>query len=244
VSFGVRRLLVALADVSPAFADTPVPVEEGFWRRLLIALADASPTFTSGPMMAGGKQTSPGKRAVVQGESAGQRASSPGWRSLADQPGALRLPRFDRTAVRTARTESARRQRQETVISATRYVQRDAGRDRLEIMVESARVESGSEVLPVTVASPERTADYFLVFRPEESGSWVAAVYVPGIRDWADVFVHPVRDRASLGTDDSDVVERSVRAAPDPWIPQWQKVAVEREAEDPVRQAIERALRA
>src|ERR1700733_8848635 len=40
-----RRLLVALADASPAFGANPESVIGGFGRRLLVALADASPAF-------------------------------------------------------------------------------------------------------------------------------------------------------------------------------------------------------
>jgi hypothetical protein len=242
--FGARSLLAALADASPAFGDTPVPVEGGFWRKLLIALADASPAFTGGPVTTARTRAPSGKRAVVGGESAARRVLPPERRSSPDQPGVLRLPRFDRTAVRTAGTASVRRQRQETVSGDVRYVLRDAGRDRLEVIAESADVVADSAVLPVTVVTPEGAEGYLLVFRPEGASLWAAAAYVPGIRDWADVFIHAMRDRASLGDSDSDTVERSIRAARDPAVPEWQEIAQEREAEDPVRQAIERALRA
>lgn len=242
--FGARSLLAALADASPAFAGAPVSVEGGFWQRLLIALGDVSPAFTRGRMTAAGMQAPLGKRRGVRGESAAHGASSSRWRFSLDQPGVLRLPRFDRSAVRTAGTASVRRQRQETVSGGVRYVQRDAGRDRLEIIAQSAHVGAGSAVLPVTVVTPEGAEEYFLIFRAEGAGRWVAAAYVPGIQDWADVFVHAMRNPALLGSGDSDIVARSVRAAPDPWVPEWQEVALERSAEDPVRQAIEGALRA
>jgi hypothetical protein len=242
--FGVRSLLAALADASPAFADVPVPVGGGFWRRLLIALGDASPAFTRGRMPAAGAQVLLGKRRMARDEPDAQGASSAARRSSLGQPGVLRLPRFDRSAVRTAGTASVRRQRLETVSGDVRYVQRDAGRNRLEIIAESVGAGAGPAVLPVTVVTPERTEDYFLIFRAEEPGRWAAAAYVPGIRDWADVFVRAARDPASLGSGDLDVVARSVRAAPDPWVPEWQEVALDRPAGDPVRRAIEGALRA
>src|SRR5690242_2255598 len=40
-----RRLLIALADRSPAFSRRPYPAMGGFGRRLLVALADAAPAF-------------------------------------------------------------------------------------------------------------------------------------------------------------------------------------------------------
>src|SRR5216684_1045113 len=51
-------------------------------------------------------------------------------------PGILRLPRFDRAALRTAGTVSARRLSRETSAGGVRYILRDAGRDRLEIVAE------------------------------------------------------------------------------------------------------------
>ena len=155
----------------------------------------------------------------------------------------LRLPRFDRAAFRTAGTTSTRRQRQETVSGGVRYVLRDAGRDRLEVLAEAPSDLAGSAVLPVTVATAERTGDYLLLFRAEEPGRWVAVVHVPGFRDWADVSVHGMREIASLGSDDAATVVRSVRAVPDPWVPMWQAVARERADGDAVREAIQEALR-
>jgi hypothetical protein len=156
--------------------------------------------------------------------------------------GGPRLPRFDRAALSTAGTGPARGLRLETVIGGVLYVQRDAGRDRLELLVESANEEASSALLPVTVVTPQWATDYLLIFR-HESGRWVAAVHVPGVRDRADVFVHAMRERASLGSDDSVVVARSVRFVPDPWVPEWQAVARGRPSGDPVSEAIEEALR-
>jgi hypothetical protein len=125
-----------------------------------------------------------------------------------------------------------------------RYVLRDGGRDRLEILAESSRDPLGFAVLPVTVATPDRTTDYFLVFIAEkQSGMWVAAINAPEFRDWADVSVHEMRELASLGADDAKVVARSVRAAPDLWVPVWQAEARGRGDGDPVREAIQDALR-
>jgi hypothetical protein len=156
-------------------------------------------------------------------------------------PGGLRLPRFDRAALRTAGTGAGRGLRLDTVNGGVLYVQRDAGRDRLEILVESASEEASTAVLPVAVVTPEQAADYLLMIFRHESGKWVAAVQVPGVQDWADVFVQAMRERASLGSSDSEVVARSVRFATDPWVEEWRGVARERAVGDPVRDAIEEA---
>lgn len=156
--------------------------------------------------------------------------------------GVLRLPRFDRAALRTAGTESLRRQARETAVGDIRYVLRDAGRDRLEIVAESASGSVSSLVLPVTVTTPEGSADYLLLFAADESGTWVGAAHVPGFREWADVSVHELRALSSLDQADAPAVARSVTAAPDPWVPAWQAVARARDAGDLVRDAIEKSL--
>jgi hypothetical protein len=154
----------------------------------------------------------------------------------------LRLPRFDRAALKTAGTASLQRQSRETRAGGMRYLLRDAGRDRLEIVAESASDSAGSAVLPVTVTTREQSADYFLVFIAKEPGVWVAAVQVRGFRYWADVSVHGLRASSSLDLADANVVARSVRAAPDLWIAAWQTIAQARETRDPVREAIEKSL--
>jgi hypothetical protein len=244
VRFSARSLLAALADAFPAFVDVPVSVGGAFWRRLLIALGDASPAFARGRMAAAAEQAPLVERSTRRDRPVPPAPLPSGWPSSLDWQHALRLPRFDRSAARTAGTAQVRRQRQETVIGNVRYVQRDAGRDRLEIIVEAPGIGDLPLVLPVTVISPGRAEDYLLMFRAEEPGRLVAVAYVPGIRNWAEVLVHAARDPALLGSADSDVAARSVRAAPDLWIPEWQRVAISRPAGDPVRQAIEGALRA
>jgi hypothetical protein len=156
--------------------------------------------------------------------------------------GALRLPRFDRAALRTAGTASAQRLSREMSAAGVRYVLSDAGRDRLEILAETASPAS-SVMLPVTVVTPDRRTDYLLLFQAQESGTWAAALHVPGFWYWADVLIHEAREVESLDSHDAEVVRRSVRAVPDPWVPGWQSVALGRAAGDPVRDAIEEALR-
>jgi hypothetical protein len=222
-----RRVLVALSDASLAFAPRPRRAEGGFWRRLLIALSDSTPAFTAWGSLA--KSAS------------GPLNSRVPWSPGLEHP-VVRLPRFDRAVLRTAGTASVRGHRLEVVSSGVQFIQRDAGRGRLEILAESASDEARSAVLPVTVVTPERTAGYLLIFRAEDPGRWVADIHVPDVWDRADVFVHAMRERASLGSDDSEVVARSVRAVPDSWVPEWQAVARERAEGDPVREAIEGAL--
>jgi len=160
----------------------------------------------------------------------------------AQVPGALRLPRFDKTAIRMAASPLAPTQRQETKIGGLTFVLRNAEGDGLDILVEYSSEAARSKVLPVTVVTAQRISDYLLIFRAEESGKWVADIEAPGIEDWADVFIRDVREQASLTADDAEAVARSVRAAPDPWVPAWQAVAQARVQGDPVRNAIDRAL--
>jgi hypothetical protein len=158
------------------------------------------------------------------------------------QPEAIRLPRFDRAALRTAGTPSLRRQSQEMVAAGLRCILRDAGGDRLEIIVESGSETVGAAALVVTVTTPDRSLDYLLLFTPEAPRTWVAALQAPGIRGWADVSIRGGRELSSLGPGDADAVRRSVRAVPDPWVSAWLAVAQTRAAGDPVREAIERSL--
>ena len=158
-------------------------------------------------------------------------------------PGAVRLPRFDLTAIRTASSSQASRLRQETKISDLKFELSDAGQDRLDILVEYSSAAAGSQVLPITVVTSDRRTDYLLIFWADSSGRSVAAARVPGFRNWADVFVRDLRERASLTADDATAVSRSVRAVPDAGVPAWQAVERDLPEGDPVREAIRRALR-
>jgi hypothetical protein len=153
----------------------------------------------------------------------------------------LRLPTFDKSVLRLAATGP--RASQETLDGDTRYVLRDAGQDRLEILMEATGEVAGASVLPVTVDTGERVVDYVLLFMTEQSGLSVASVRVPGFRNVADVTVHERHDVAWLGGIDVEIVARSVRATPGAWAPAWHAVAGELAEGDPVRAAIEDALR-
>jgi hypothetical protein len=156
--------------------------------------------------------------------------------------GAIRLPRFDRAALRLASTSSAGRRSEETVLADWRYVQRDAGGDRLEIIVESSDPAASDSALSLTVVTPDRSRDYLAIFKADAAGVRVAGLMVPSVRRWAEVSIWGTQPTASIGENDFDVVVRSVRAAPDPWVPVWLGVARVREAGDPVRDAIEGSL--
>lgn len=163
------------------------------------------------------------------------------WADLFGLPSIL----FDQRGLRLAGPALGARQRLEPQrVGEVTYVLGEAERGRLEIIAEYAGDTAGADVLPVTVTTPERADDYLLIFRAEDSGKWVGVVEVPGVRDLAEVFIHDARERASLTADDAETVRRSVRAAPDPWVPAWQAVAQARPEGDPVREAITQELRA
>jgi hypothetical protein len=179
------------------------------------------------------------------GAAAGTAGTAPRVRFTlsAEVPGSLRLPRFDLTAVRTASSSQASRLRQETKFADLKFVLSDSARDHLDILAEYSGDGAGSKVLPVTVITAERRTDYLLIFWPETSGHWIARIEAPGVRDWADVFIRDLRERASLTVDDAVTVVRSVRAVPDAGVPAWQAVEHARPEGDAVREAIGRALR-
>jgi hypothetical protein len=129
-----------------------------------------------------------------------------------------------------------------TLDGGLRYVLTGSRHDRLELAVESASDAMSSTLLPVTVTTPASTTSYFLLFRLEPSGAWVADLEVPGYRTWADVAIHHARDVASLSGADAEVVTRSVRATSASSIPAWQEVARSRADGDPVRAAIVRVV--
>jgi hypothetical protein len=159
-----------------------------------------------------------------------------------EMPGAARL-RFDLTTLLTASSLQTAGPLQVTRIGNLTFVLRDAGQDQLEIRAEYASDSAGLTLLPITVITAERSADYFLIFHAESSDRWVGGVNVPGFKDWADVFIRDPRELASLTAEDAQTVARSVQAAPDALVQAWQVVEQSRPEGDPVREAIGRALR-
>ena len=109
--------------------------------------------------------------------------------------------------------------------------------------IATLRVDAREVLLPVTVFTSDRRSEYMLLFRVQRPGSWAAALDIPGFGGRADVWVHQPRSAQSLNERDVDVVRRSVRAAPDPWVGAWQSIARARVAGDPVQAAIYEALR-
>ena len=161
-----------------------------------------------------------------------------------DIPGAVRLPRFDRAALRTASSSSAAMPPLESVVGDLRLVLSEAGPDRIRVLAEYSSAKAEQEVLPISVRTPdERRRGYLLIFRAQEPGPWVGAVEVPGVPDWADVYFQGTRRRASLAAPDVKSVDASVRVVADEWVPEWQAVALSRPQSDPVRVAIGKVIR-
>jgi hypothetical protein len=155
--------------------------------------------------------------------------------------GSPRLLRLDRTTIRLAGPSGVSLLRKKFKLGDYEFVLLDGGVGVLTILAEYSSAAAGSEVLPITVTTQERVNDYFLIFRVEDSGKWVAVVEVPGFEDWAEILIHDARDRASLTADDADTAARSVAAAPKLWETVWRDVALARPEGDPLRKAIVRA---
>jgi hypothetical protein len=237
----VGRLARAARYCSPGLRITVSP----FWARVLVA-GGAHPVPSADAeaiMFPASSQQAPELSPRAAGESVPGTGGGQPQAPAPERSEVLRLPRLDRTALKTAGTTSLYRQSLETRHGTMRYVQRDAGRSRLEITADSASDSVSNAVLAVTVTTPQRSTDYFLLFMAEESGRWAADVQVPAFHDWPEITVRGLRTVSSLDRADAEVVARSVRAAPDPWVPAWQAVAQAREAGDPVREAIENSLR-
>jgi hypothetical protein len=157
--------------------------------------------------------------------------------------GLLRLPRFDRAMLRKAAGRSTQRQYREKEAGDVQYVLRDGEHDILEIVAKTSIDPVNRTVLPITVFTEGLSTDYLMLFQAQGPGEWAAALDVPGVLEWADSGVHERREARSLDGRDVPAVKRSVLAAPELWVPAWQAVKLARANGDPVRVAIEEALR-
>jgi hypothetical protein len=231
----VRQLAAAFFRTSRSLRSAPAPTEtlHSGAAQLRGAFFRTSPSLRSAPRAA------PARDAATW-EPARQESRREAHPSLA---GLLRLPHFDRAALLTAGTPETQHPIRETTAGDVRYTLRYGGQNRLQIRAYASADPMSTPVLTVTVVTPQRNADYLLLFQPQGFDRWVAAVDVPGFQDWADVWVHEPRAADSLDGGDEETVRRSVRAAPDPWVGAWQSVARSRTDGDPVRVAIEEALR-
>ena len=235
-----RQLAKAFFRTSPALrpAARPVKALGSGMAQLRAAFFRTSPSLSSRPPAETGN-------AAAHGSAVGEYAA-PGpmpAQDHADLAGLLRLPRIDRSALRTAASPGTQQLSREKEAGGVRYVLRDAGRRVLQLVAVTETDPAAEVLLPVTVFTSDRRSEYMLLFRVQRPGSWAAALDIPGFGGRADVWVHEPRSAQSLNERDVDVVRRSVRAAPDPWVGAWQSIARARVAGDPVQAAIYEALR-
>lgn len=157
----------------------------------------------------------------------------------------IRLPRFDRAALRLAATGERERLSVRWAATGWGFVLRESGPDQVDVLVEAEREVPATQVLSMRVTGPAGDHDFFMVFVSRPSGGSVGVLRLTGI-SWIDITVQGERAVAALDAGDPVVcasVADSVRATPDPAMPAWAEIVASRPAGDPLRQAIEDAAR-
>jgi len=161
-------------------------------------------------------------------------------------PQRIRLPRFDRAALRMAATSEATRLSASWTAVGRRFVLRESGPSQVDVLVEMQRVVPAGQVLPVRVFGPAGGRDYYMVFTGESSGRSAGMLRLTSVHDWIDVTVGAETTLGELDAQDPavrDALTVSVRATPDPWMSAWAEFVASRPSDDPLRQLIENAAR-
>jgi hypothetical protein len=155
----------------------------------------------------------------------------------------IRLPRFDRAALRQAATGAAERISVSWKVAGQRFVLRESGPNQVDVLVETDRKVPAEQVLPIRVSGPAGDRDFFMVFVGDRSGRSVGWLRLD-VHSWIDVAADGERDVATLDAGDPAVralVADSVRATPDPGMSAWAAIVESRPAGDRLRRAIEDA---
>jgi hypothetical protein len=158
----------------------------------------------------------------------------------------IRLPRFDRAALRLAASSEAGRMSAIWTVGGRTFVLRESGPDQVDVLVEADRSVPAMQVLPIRIASPVGDREYLMVFTGEPSGRSVGVLRLPDVLGWIDLMVGVERSVTGLDTADPAVraaIAGSVRATPDPGMSAWADIVVSRPPDDPLRQVIEDAAR-
>jgi hypothetical protein len=153
----------------------------------------------------------------------------------------IRLPRFDRAAVRLAATGEAERAAATYTVGDRRFVLRESGPGQLELLVETQRPVSPTDVLPIEVADPTGDRRLFMVFVRDERGGSVGVLRVAEQPGWLDITVDDQLPATALDAVDPEVraqVADSVRATPDPGMEAWNAIQASRPPGDPLHQVI------
>jgi hypothetical protein len=153
----------------------------------------------------------------------------------------IRLPRFDRAAVRLAATEEQERMVTRWTAAGRRFTVRESGPGEIEVLVRQDREMPAGRVLPVDVASDGGDRRYFMVFVPDGAAGSLGVLRLAETSAWIDVTIDEEQPISALdGADPSTLAElaRSVAATPDPAMPVWAAIVESRPDDDPLRQVI------
>lgn len=156
----------------------------------------------------------------------------------------LRLPRLDLRGPLAARTAGHERLVRKGDIDGWRFVLRESGPQRADLMVERNDRVLLPKVLPVRTAGPVESRDYLMPLIRDPDGRITARLFLAGVMDWVEVSLGQPRDVTELDGGDPAVLAAltlSVAAAPPRWKEEWQRIAQARPADDPIRTAIEAA---
>jgi hypothetical protein len=153
----------------------------------------------------------------------------------------IRLPRFDRTAVRFAATGDPYQAAVSYTVGDWRFVLRESGPGQLDLLVETPRQVPATEVLPVAVTGPTGERHLLMVFVRDSRGGSIGVLRLAEQPDWIDVTVDTPVAAEALDATDPELRTRvadSVRATPDPGLEAWDKIQASRPPADPLRQVI------
>jgi hypothetical protein len=153
----------------------------------------------------------------------------------------VRLPRFDRAAVRLAATEDPERLVARWTAAGRRFTVRESGPGEIELLVWQDREMPAGRVLPVDVATEGGDRRYFMVFVPDAAGGSVGVLRLAETSGWIDVTADEELPVGALDGADPVTragVARSVAATPDPAMPAWATIVASRPDGDPLSQVI------
>jgi hypothetical protein len=156
----------------------------------------------------------------------------------------IRLPRFDRAAVRLAASEEPDRASARWTVEGLRFTIRESGPGEIDLLVEAEREIPPTRVLPIGIATSAGHRRYYMVFVPEATGRSVGALRLAGTSGWIDVTVDEELPAATLDATDPVVrawIAESVAATPDPGMAAWAEIIASRPLADPLREVIEDA---
>ncbi|MEV6303236.1 hypothetical protein AB0M02_27755 [Actinoplanes sp. NPDC051861] len=149
--------------------------------------------------------------------------------------GFVRLPRFDRAALRLAASGDPERLTTGWTSGDRAYTVRESGPGEIELLVHVDH-DATAELLPADVTTDRGTHPYLLVFVPDDPHGSVAALRLSA--SFLDVATGPVQPSAALDTADPATITRSVAATPDPGMSGWARLVAGRPADDPIARVI------